>query len=152
MSEATHLSCMSKPIRRSRILETAEGCVGAPFRHQGRSKELGLDCLGLIILCAHEAGYTNVPDDRTYNIRVTGHDLRATLTKYCRKKPLAEAKPGDIFLMAMRDEIIPRHVGIFTGTHVIHATLRRRKVVKDLMVHAKDWICGVYEFPGVDDV
>ena len=150
MSEETQLSCTSKQTRRSKILAAAEACVGKPFRHQGRNPEIGIDCLGLAIYCAKQAGYGDVPDDRTYNARVTSHDLRAGLTKYCRKKLPKDLLPGDIVLLQLKDEPTPRHIGIYTGTHIIHATLRRRAVVKDPVATLQQGICGVYEYPEVD--
>lgn len=150
MSEATQASCTSKQTRRSKILETAEACVGVKYKHQGRNPAIGLDCLGLAIYCAKEAGYTQIPDDRTYNPRVTSHDLRGTLNSYCRKKPRSCIMPGDLVLLRTGMEPVARHLGVFTGDFVIHATIRHRRVVKEPYEFMEPSIVGVYEYPEVD--
>jgi cell wall-associated NlpC family hydrolase len=41
---------------RQHIVDTARGWLGVPYRHQGRRKDKGVDCVGLIIGVGAELG------------------------------------------------------------------------------------------------
>jgi hypothetical protein len=49
---------MSK-ITRQVIVETARSYKGVPYQDQGRTREEGLDCVGELIVVAHDIGYTD---------------------------------------------------------------------------------------------
>ena len=101
------------------VVKEAREWVDTPFRHQGRLKGVGCDCLGLI-----RGVYGNVyspsilPKDRTnYGIEIV-----VDLNKHLRKVAVevAEREPGDLILMKFSSQ--PTHMGIYVGDdRMIHA-------------------------------
>jgi murein DD-endopeptidase / murein LD-carboxypeptidase len=105
------------------IVEGARSLVGAPFRPQGRAGDPGLDCIGL---AAAALGVPNVPRD--YALRDV--DL-GRLEEGLRKAGLQPAKvsaPGAVLVMnAGSDQL---HLGIWTGSGLVHADAGLRRVVE----------------------
>lgn len=107
--------------------------LGVPFRHQGRSPTVGLDCVGLAVLCLRDAGLK--PADRADY----GRDPDGTLETALRETlagPFDDIRAGDIVLVefAKRE---PRHVAVIAdspfGLSMIHADSSRGKVVEHLI-------------------
>ncbi len=108
-------------------MESARGWLGTPFKHQGRTKNIGVDCLGLLVGVAaelelgleklDELGYGHFPD-----------------SDYLQQK-LAEAMEvidapmaGSIGLFVIDGRA--QHLGIFGEGTLIHAYAPMRKVVE----------------------
>lgn len=105
------------------FVEAARKLKGARWRHRGR-KEWAVDCVGLIVLAAREAGIR--ASDQTYYGREPWDDR---LRKACRAnfgEPIAaiEARAGDVALIRWRNGE-PSHVAIVgddrRGLTLIHA-------------------------------
>ncbi|MFY9326484.1 MAG: NlpC/P60 family protein [Georgfuchsia sp.] len=94
-----------------------------PFMHQGRGLH-GLDCIGLIVVAARQIGISI--GDRTDYPRDPNGLLQPALTS--QMLAVDHWMPGDVLLMRFGTE--PQHVGIFTGTTLIHAYSSARKVVE----------------------
>ena len=99
----------------------ARECLGTPFQHQGRVPGVGLDCVGVAIYAAREVGLNPV-DVQGYGETPNNGALRTALNSQpdLESVPLKDTpQEGDILLFRLRKE--PQHVGICTGTGVIHA-------------------------------
>lgn len=112
------------------LVARAREWVGVPFRHQGRSKEFGVDCAGLLEVLLNTAGI--LPEDysapRTYGRRPNG-ELRTIVERYCRRasRPIA----GAVVLVSWPHDIEPGHVALCTGPNIIHAYARVGRVVEN---------------------
>jgi len=106
-----------------KFIAAARALTGTRWQHQGRS-ERGVDCVGLLILAAEEAGII-IEAERNYRRTPNDGRLAYLLDKYCVRLPKAEpAQAGDI--IAIRHEAEPQHVAIVTeatrwGPKIIHA-------------------------------
>jgi cell wall-associated NlpC family hydrolase len=113
-----------------RIVNAARKYSGVRWVHQGRSKDTGVDCAGLIFKVASDAktgieedndkveklaGDLNVPDN--YRRRENGELLLELLEKHMDNVPLDEIAPGDVVALidgSLRHKEIPRHLAIVT--------------------------------------
>ncbi len=106
--------------------------LGTPFRHQGRVKWRGCDCLGLLVGVAAELG---LPQFRADEIEY-GHYPDS---KYLQKRlaevlePVEEVQIGNIGLFSIDGS--PQHLGFFGnyaagGFSLIHAHAPSRRVVE----------------------
>jgi NlpC/P60 family putative phage cell wall peptidase len=124
------------------IIEIARGWIGTRFHHQGRVKNVGVDCIGLIIGVAKELGL-EVNDRTDYHREPSNGELEKALAKYLQPCGL---KAGAVALFRMDKE--PQHVGIITDENtLIHAYAQARKVVEhELDDFWKARLAGCYEF------
>lgn len=109
--------------RPDEIVARARALIGTRFRPQGRSAADGVDCIGLAALAV---GVANVPRD--YALR--GMPLRR-LTDGLRAVGLVAADfmaPGDVLIL--RPGPAQLHLGIFTGTGLVHGDAGLRRVVE----------------------
>ena len=139
-------------ITRKQICDTSRTFLDTPFHHQGRLKNVGVDCAGLVVEVTKELeifkeeydyqGYSKIPD---------GLQLLAHLRKNCKEKNINEYKQGDILLF--RFSQYPQHLGIMLEDgYFIHSFMRARKVViQTLSQDWKDYLIGVFEFPDLID-
>lgn len=134
---------------REALVAQARSYVGVRWRHRGRTREHGIDCLGLLILLAQDFGFPFdlFDDDHEYSMRPDDYFLVQRLS--VEMTPLnswRDAKPGDVVLMRWRPENPPQHVGIVTSIDTamivcIHASRATRRVVEtrwdrpDLITH-----------------
>jgi murein DD-endopeptidase / murein LD-carboxypeptidase len=105
------------------IVARARALVGAGFRPQGRSRETGLDCVGVV---AAAVGIAAPPDD--YRLR-TGSTERISAALRAAGLRAAPARGrGDVLVMASGPGQL--HLGIWTGSGLVHADARLRRVVE----------------------
>ena len=100
------------------IIAAARECLETPFRHQGRIKGLALDCAGLAV---HVMQTLNLPYRDLHGYSRIPHDgkLKSALDLQPSFERVDKPEPGDVLLLKFGRE--PTHVGIFTGTTLIHA-------------------------------
>jgi murein DD-endopeptidase / murein LD-carboxypeptidase len=104
------------------IVARARALVGVRFRPQGRSRETGLDCVGLV---AAAIGATRVPRD--YALRSAPRArLLAALDLYGRR--VEPPRPGDV--LAMETGPGQLHLGVLSETGLIHGDAALRRVVE----------------------
>jgi cell wall-associated NlpC family hydrolase len=109
--------------RPEEIVARARALIGTRFRPQGRSAVEGLDCVGLAALAI---GTRAVPRD--YALR--GSSLRR-LTDELQRVGLSAVDnmaPGDV--LVLRPGPVQLHLGIFTGTGLVHGDAGLRRVVE----------------------
>lgn len=149
-------------VTRADIVAEARTWMGTRWHHQAHVKGVGCDCGGLVrgvgwnlrllkplseYPGSHEFnGYSRMPSQQKME--------RACAALLEGSFPFAQAKPGDIVLMAWNSPE-PNHVGIITdlGAYpgLIHAWAAMRKVVESrldaVMIRR---IVGAYRYPGVE--
>lgn len=99
------------------LVSAARTWIGTPFSHQGRTKGHGVDCIGIAVGAAIEAGY-EVDDRVNYGHHPTG-ELVQELKRQCYQVPRCEMQAND--LMLFRFGRAPLHVAICAGDTMIHA-------------------------------
>ncbi len=101
----------------ARVLALAEGWIGTPYRHQGATKGVGCDCLGLVRGIWRElygeepeAVPAYAPDwaERSGEERL----LQAAGRHFGRVASFEESRPGDLVLFRFRPGMAAKHAGI----------------------------------------
>lgn len=142
-----------KPGTRARLLEEARALLDVRFRHQGRSRESGLDCAGLVLVAAWEAGVSNF-DFRGYARYPDGRTLKRLFEAQTVPVDPARARPGDIALMRGLDGgAWPCHLGYLTSVEpwtLLHCYAPVRRVVESRLGAAwRAAVVGVYSWPAL---
>lgn len=129
------------------VISAARSCIGTPFRHQGRSPGVGLDCAGLGIVAAKAAGI-DIKDFTGYPRTPFDGMLKKMFDEQNRLQQIdaVDAAPGDVLLM--RISSAPQHVAILSyDGYMVHAYQNVGKVVEQRI--DEDWrnkIIAVYRF------
>lgn len=101
----------------AKVVEAARSWVGTPYVHQGRSRA-GVDCIGLVIVSAWDAGAVPPTFDRRAYPRLPMRDeLLGHIRQHC--SPADEAGPGVMAVIQWTKHAA--HVGLLTGETIIHA-------------------------------
>lgn len=145
-------------IQRADIVREARLWIGTRYRHQGRVKGVGVDCIGLVGGVASAVGVPNAAawaaDREMHNYARTPD--RMLLLRACDRffdvVPLPAARSGDVLLFALQEQ--PRHFAILVDEHrqrIVHAyaLLAARRVVEQGLPIARATILGAYRFKGV---
>ena len=136
-----------------RILALAEGWIGTPYRHQGATKGVGCDCIGLIRGIWREL-YGEEPEtvpayapdwaERSGEDRLADAALRL----FGPAVPLTEAEQGDVLLFRWRPDCPAKHAGVLAGPqHFIHAYEQSAVTRSALVPSWRRRVAGVYRFP-----
>ncbi len=126
------------------VVEASRKRIGIPFRHQGRT-EYGLDCVGLIVKSAEEAGIDTSADVTNYSRLPHGVLLPILETAMVKLPDNAEWKPADVLVMKFINE--PTHVALWTGDTVVHSYSVLGKVVEHRLDNKwKNRVVAVYRF------
>lgn len=133
------------------LITAARSYSGVRFLHAGRSRQ-GLDCVGLLIVAARDAGLLSDYDHRDYGQVINPDILRAEIERFCLPIAAEQMQAGDVLLFAIAGSA--QHVGLCaqagsSGARVLHAYQSAGKVVE----HALDgrWqrrLVAVYRFRG----
>ena len=136
--------------------------MGVKYLHQGRSRENGVDCIGLLRAVADQFALSNhdffnyapTPDGRTLIAELDkafgvtdGHSGHYDGTPY---------RHGDVLTFWIRKRTKPKHAAIYIDLPggrpgIIHTYSTVKKVCKnELSPWWRDRICKVYKWPGVD--
>jgi len=141
------------------VVACARTYLGVRWRHQGASKAVAVDCIGLIGCVASECGLSDAwlsPASDRFKGYGRNPDpaqtYRACAEFLTPVTPWRSARPGDVLLMRFGKE--PQHFAIVTATepefHIIHSYAMARRVVE----HRLDdkWAARVvcaYRLPGL---
>ena len=127
--------------------------AGTPYRHQGRRKGVGCDCLGLVLgvwnaVCggAPEAPGNYAPDGAE---AAGGADPMLDAARlHLVEKPGGEAAPGDVILFRWRPHLPVKHAGILVADDAFaHAYEEHAVTVSPLASQWRGRIAGVFAFP-----
>jgi len=116
------------------MIDAARRYCGTPFRHQARLPGVGLDCVGLIVCAAEEAGisiaapidYAAIPDPVL---------LLESLIDRCDRIDRSELQLGDIVCFRIYCSK-PRHLAIVSNVDplmIVHAYARAEKVAEHFL-------------------
>ena len=141
-------------IERAAVVAEARRWLGTRYRHQGRVRGVGVDCLGLLICVARELGVVAADFDiNGYSRQPDGDTFQRGCEHYMQAITRAEALPGDVVSIAFGGH--PMHAAILGdyahgGLSLIHALANARKCVE----HRFDdvWqsrVAGWYRMNGV---
>lgn len=117
--------------------------VGTPFKHQGRVKGIGVDCIGVVYCTGRDMGIVDPSVMVPYGRSPDGRLLPAILNANMHR--VRKLQPGDVLLFKFVKE--PQHVGVYTGRNIIHAYSRVGKCVEH--IYDARWIkrlVGAYRF------
>ena len=132
------------------IIAAARSAVGTPFKHQGRTPGVALDCAGLALYVATENGVDTI-DHEGYPREPFGGLLEAAIDEQPGLERVFDMRPGDILLM--RFSVGPQHLAIFTGTTLIHAYAVAATVCEhDFTPKWAARVVAIYRFVGVTHV
>lgn len=141
--------------RRSLIVASARSWVGTPYLHQGRRRDVGADCLGLVLGVWEEirGSVPEPPPAYTPDWSETqGQEvLWQAMTRHLVPVPDVAALPGDVLLFRMRESGVAKHLGIQTetgdGARFVHAYTRRGVVETRLTPPWARRIVARFAFP-----
>jgi len=105
-----------------KVVTRARALIGTPFRLHGRDAA-GLDCVGLVALAWQQTQIATGYALRTNDPAAIEAALR--VLRFRRRRKL---KPGDILILNAGPAQL--HLGIWTGTSLIHADAGLRRVVE----------------------
>lgn len=140
-------------ITRADVVAAARGWLNTPFVHQGWTKGIACDCIGLIKGVGVELSLFDYDEHSdkarryaAYSMLPNPRKMREGLAEFFVPIAKDEALPGDIFYIAWAKE--PQHVALMTDHGLIHSYSHVGKVVE----HALDaeWerrICAAYRYP-----
>lgn len=139
---------------KEKITKTARSWIGTPFKHQGRIKGLGVDCVGLIVCIAAELNLTTQNgsaiasyDVSDYDIISDGYALENFLDENLIR--LESLEVGALVLMSFDSN--PQHLGVVSdylegSFGLIHADLKAGEVVEHhLDAHYASKIKKIYK-------
>lgn len=144
---------MTTPITRKAIIAEARTWLKTPYKHQGRKKGVGVDCIGLPLGVGEVlgiCGYDSV-DYRRYGRRPPrGSCMLEYFDRECGPRR-TEHEPGDMLVFWM-NPITRRaqHIGIETDRGIIHTYADIGLVVEHALTAAwREKLICAYRFPGV---
>ena len=131
------------------VIEVARSLLNTPYQHQGRKPQVGIDCIGLVIVTARTLGLFDF--DFTNYSRIPDGTLETEVTKHCTK--LHVKKEGALVLFNL--STLPHHCGIISRYQndwgLIHAYQNVGRVREHRLI---DWwnnkIFGIYGLPNVN--
>ena len=143
-------------ISRDQIIAEARKWLGTPFRHQGRIRGRGVDCVGLLLCVMRDLG---IADWLTEFVTYPRQPMTDRVLEVCRARmieiPLFEPmQPGDI--LVFRVPTVACHTAIVTELHgkpgIVHAYSPAGKVVEHCI--DEKWrrrVAGCFLAPGVSE-
>ncbi len=143
---------MSKDIQ-AEVLRIAESWIGTPYRHQGSSRGVGCDCLGLVRGVWRElyGAEPELPEPYARDWAERGGRDRlmdAALRHFGLHVAADQAMPGDILLFRWRSDCAAKHAGILCDeSHFIHAYEQATVVRSALVPSWRRRIASVFRFP-----
>ena len=144
---------------RAQIAEAARAYLGVRWRHCGRDRQNGLDCVGLLLAVSADVGYAEAAsfDPGSYSRRPDG----VTLTSILRNSlvPVQEVREGSVVAFWIDAADRPTHVAI-VGKHpriegefsLIHSHAKVRQVVEVTFdAYWRSRVAEAFAFPGTRD-
>jgi NlpC/P60 family putative phage cell wall peptidase len=124
-------------VLREDVVKEARSWIGTPFRHQGRVKGIGVDCLGLVVEVYRKVLHVSMGNGVVYGRQPHLPTMMAEIRKWADPIDWEAALPGDILLF--RFEKDPMHFGIRTDRGFIHSYAGGQAIVIEHNL-SEDWI------------
>ena len=134
------------------VIAEARDWIGTPYRHQGRRKGVGCDCLGLLIGVSR-AIYGQEPESpgpyAADWAEAGGDDLfLAAARRHCLERTASVAMPGDLILFRWRPHLPAKHAGILVAPdRFIHAYQGHAVMESALVPQWRRRIAAAFAFP-----
>lgn len=137
-----------------RVVAAALGWIGTPYRHQGKRKGVGCDCLGLVLGVWREVFGDAPAEPGPYTADWAdaggGDSLLDAARRYFVEKPVAKAGPGDLILFRWRSHLAAKHAAILVAPdRFIHAYEGGAVIVSPLVPQWRRRIAGAFAFPEI---
>ncbi len=142
------------------VVKSARSWLGTPFHFQARTKNIGCDCLGLIIGIADEIKAISIlsyklltlHDYNLYDHNIDGDKLFKEFPKHFFSWPIINNNllPGRILLFSF--PLFRYHLAIISNidqhqVRIIHACINVGKVSEHLMPTLwQKYLCGIFSF------
>ncbi|MGE6743511.1 NlpC/P60 family protein [Allorhizobium pseudoryzae] len=137
----------------ARVTALAESWIGTPYRHQGATKGVGCDCIGLVrgiwrelYGAEPEAVPPYAPDwaERSGEERL----LQAAARLLGPPLVLEAMQPGDLLLFRWRSDCAAKHAGILAGGACFIHAYEQASVIRSALVPSwRRRIAAVHRFP-----
>lgn len=138
-------------MKRELLIREARSYLETTYHHQGRLKNVGIDCVGVIAGLAQFTG-TKYEDVIGYDPLGLTVDLPAEFRKWFKEIPVDQAKPGDILALWIRRPVEIVHVGLKTDYGILHTHATVGKVVEHTL--NERWgsrVVLAFQFSGIED-
>ena len=139
----------------NRVVAIAEQWIGTPYRHQGSTKGVGCDCLGLVRGIWREIYGAEpelvAPYAADWAERGGQERLLEAAGRHCvAVQGFAKALPGDLLIFRFRPQFAAKHAGILAGTDAFIHAYEQATVIRSPLVPAwRRRIAGIYRFPEI---
>lgn len=115
------------------FIQKARELIDTPYQHQGRLPGVAIDCLGVIILAAKNAGLLSNDWQDITDYKPNTHNLLDRILEYGNR--IDSPKIGAIACFANTpSKLISRHLGIIAEKHnrmtVIHASAKAGRCIE----------------------
>jgi NlpC/P60 family putative phage cell wall peptidase len=147
---------VSAVLTRTRIVESARGWIGTPYRHQASLRAVGCDCLGLVRGVWREV---LGPEPEAPGPYAADWDEASGLERLAEAgarhfKPLAASdfEAGDVILFRWREGLPAKHAAIATSRQtMIHAHDGARVCEVRIGSLLRQRVAFAFQFPGLSD-
>ncbi len=133
---------MEITLERQAVIDAARLYIGTPWRHQGRNRDSGIDCVGLPLLVGIELGYMNSNLGPANYPRRPNNTFIPLFRDHLTVVIPADQQVGDILVFA--DSGHPCHCGFLSetlfGFSLIHAHANDRKVIEEQIDRAVGYL------------
>ncbi len=138
---------------RLEIVNEMRTWIATPWRHQGRTKGVGCDCLGVLVATAAAAGRLAPDVPQAYHRLPYKNLLQDTLDRFLDRIEFEEAKIADIILMTYEGHKLGAHAGILTPWRhegegapfgILHAMIEIRGVSEHIFDPVRQHAIGYY--------
>lgn len=135
-----------------RVVAEALTWLGTPYRHQGRRKGVGCDCIGLVlgVWRAVHGEPPEQPGPYAPDWAEAGGEERFLrgVRRHFREKPAGEMATGDLLIFRWRPHLPAKHAGILVGRdRFVHAYEGNAVSLSALVPQWRKRIAGVFSFP-----
>jgi NlpC/P60 family putative phage cell wall peptidase len=135
-----------------RVVDEALSWVGTPYRHQGRRKGIGCDCLGLVLGVWGVVYGTapELPGPYAPDWAEAGGEERLLdgARRHFPEKDFREMSAGDMLVFRWRPHLPAKHAGILIEhDQFVHAYEGMAVSVSALVTQWRKRIAGVFAFP-----
>jgi cell wall-associated NlpC family hydrolase len=148
-------------VTRAQIEQSARKIIGAPWHHQGRSLDGGLDCIGAIIFVGLDVGsFTQEEMDKSdivdYSRNADAFELLVQKLRYSLDEiPIASAKEGDVVTFRLPHECLTSHVAVLVRGQremsVIHS-VQTRAAYEDIYRRWYRYATHAFRFRDLEDI
>lgn len=134
------------------VVAEAMTWAGTPYRHQGRTKGVGCDCIGLVlgVWRAVHGAVPEQPGPYAPDWAEAGGAERflTGVRRHFPEKPHGEMAAGDLLLFRWRAHLPAKHAGILVGPdRFVHAYEGTAVTMSALVPQWRRRIAGVFAFP-----